>query len=109
MTAEYSEAALRDRYPLVVGGREVSVGAMMAAKAPGTGETVAEVPLADAEAVDRAVGAASDAHPAWPRFRRPSGAGICASWPMLCGPRPSAWPGSTPWTAGTRWPPCATA
>ena len=65
MTAEYSEAALRDRYPLVVGGREVSVGTMMAAKAPGTGETVAEVPLADAEAVDRAVGAASDAHPAW--------------------------------------------
>ncbi len=60
-----TEVAVRDRYPLVVGGREVSTSANMAAQAPGTGETVAEVPLADAEAVDRAVEAASDAQPPW--------------------------------------------
>ncbi|WP_419926039.1 aldehyde dehydrogenase family protein [Candidatus Poriferisocius sp.] len=60
-----AEAAIRDRYPLLVGGREVSASAKMAAKAPGTGETVAEVPLADAEVVDRAVEAAAAAQPAW--------------------------------------------
>ncbi len=60
-----AEAAIRDRYPLLVGDREVSARAKMAAKAPGTGETVAEVPLSDAEVVDQAVGAAADAQPAW--------------------------------------------
>lgn len=65
MTAGFAELELRDRYPLVVGDSEISAGRAMAAKAPGTGETVAEVPLADAEAVDRAVSAASDAQPCW--------------------------------------------
>ena len=65
MTDELLSADLRDRYPLLVGDREVSDGDVMAAIAPGTGETVAEVPLADAAAVDRAVGAAAEAQPAW--------------------------------------------
>ncbi len=65
MTAELLAADLRDRYPLLVGDREVSDGDVMAAIAPGTGETVAEVPLADAAVVDRAVGAAAEAQPAW--------------------------------------------
>ncbi len=59
------DAAIRDRYPLLVGDREVSASARMVAKAPGTGETVAEVPLSDAEVVDQAVGTAADALPAW--------------------------------------------
>ena len=59
------QAAVRDRYPLVVGDQEVATSAEMAAKAPGTGETVAEVPLADAEVVDQAVRAATDAQPVW--------------------------------------------
>ena len=60
-----ADAAIRDRYPLLVGDSEVSASAIMAAKAPGTGETVAEVPLSDAEVVDQAVGTAADALPAW--------------------------------------------
>ncbi|WP_420431047.1 aldehyde dehydrogenase family protein [Candidatus Poriferisocius sp.] len=59
------QAAVRDRYPLVVGDQEVATSAKMTAKAPGTGETVAEVPLADAEVVDQAVRAATDAQPGW--------------------------------------------
>ncbi|MDE0604926.1 MAG: aldehyde dehydrogenase family protein [bacterium] len=65
MTSKLLPADLRDRYPLLVGDREVSDGDMMAAIAPGTGETVAEVPLADAAVVDRAVGAAAEAQPEW--------------------------------------------
>lgn len=65
MTSKLLAADLRDRYPLLVGDREVSDGDMMAAIAPGTGETVAEVPLADAAVVDRAVGAAAEAQPEW--------------------------------------------
>ena len=65
MTDGFPEAAIRDRYPLVVGDREVTASALMPATAPGTGETVAEVPLADAEEVDRALAAATDAQHAW--------------------------------------------
>ncbi|MCQ3810846.1 MAG: aldehyde dehydrogenase family protein [Acidimicrobiia bacterium] len=60
-----ADAAIRDRYPLLVGDSEVTASAKMAAKAPGTGETMAEVPLSDAEVVDQAVGVAADAQPAW--------------------------------------------
>ena len=65
MTAGFPEAAVRDRYPLVVGDREVTAATLMSATAPGTGEIVAEVPLADAEVVDQAVAAATDAQQAW--------------------------------------------
>ncbi|MCY3632764.1 MAG: aldehyde dehydrogenase family protein [bacterium] len=65
MTANLPEVDLRGRYPLIVGESELAANATMAAKAPGTGETVAEVPLADVEVVDQAVGAASEAQPAW--------------------------------------------
>ncbi len=65
MTSDLSGVELRDRYPLLVGDGEVADGDMMAAIAPGTGETVAEVPLADAAAVDRAAKAAEGAQPAW--------------------------------------------
>ena len=65
MTPARPEVAVRDRYPLVVGDREVSASTTMPARAPGTGKTVAEVPLADAGVVDRAVQAAADAQPAW--------------------------------------------
>ncbi|MCY3891542.1 MAG: aldehyde dehydrogenase family protein, partial [bacterium] len=65
MTVELLEVDLRDRYPLLVGDGEVSDGDMMAAIAPGTGETVAEVPRADAAVVDRAVDVAAKAQPGW--------------------------------------------
>lgn len=65
MTANLPEVDLRDRYRLLVGDTELSAGSTMAAIAPGTGETVAEVPLADAAVVDQAVGAANEAQPAW--------------------------------------------
>ena len=65
MTAGFPEAAVRDRYPLVVGDREVTAATLMSATAPGTGEIVAEVPLSDAEVVDQAVAAATDAQQAW--------------------------------------------
>ena len=65
MTADLLGVDPRDRYPLLVGEDEISDGDMMAAIAPGTGETVAEVPRADAAVVDRAVGVAADAQPAW--------------------------------------------
>ena len=65
MTSDLSGVELRDRYPLLVGDGEVADGDMMEAIAPGTGETVAEVPLADAVAVDRAAMAAEGAQPAW--------------------------------------------
>ena len=65
MTADLLGVDLRNRYPLLVGDRETPDGDMMAAIAPGTGETVAEVPLANAAVVDRAVDAAADAQPGW--------------------------------------------
>ena len=50
---------------MLIGEREITGGDTMAAIAPGTGEMVAEVPLADAAVVDRAIDVAAGAQPAW--------------------------------------------
>lgn len=62
-----AQAELRDDYPLLIGADRLTAadGEAMDAVAPGTGETVARVPLAGPEAVDRAVQAAASAQPAW--------------------------------------------
>ena len=59
-------APVRREYPLLVGDREIVVGdRRMPAVAPGSGEQVAEVPLAGADVVEAAVAAATAAAPGW--------------------------------------------
>ncbi len=61
-----TSVSLRDAYPLLVGDRRIDTSSRwLPAVAPGSGEQVAEVPLAGAELVDAAVGAARAAAPAW--------------------------------------------
>ena len=102
-----SIALALESVPMLVGGRWQRVEASRYGDVfnPSTGRAIARVPFANADDVDRAVRAASEALPAWADTpaveRKPrSSSGSASGWRR---PRRN-WPGSSPASTARRCP-----
>lgn len=72
-----------NQYGMFVGGRWLGSGEQMAVLNPATEETIAQVPVAPAEEVQRALQGAKAAQPAWARLTGVERGKILRSWGQL--------------------------
>lgn len=72
-----------NQYGMFVGGRWLGSGEQMAVLNPATEETIAQVPVASAEEVERALQGAKAAQPAWARLTGVERGKILRSWGQL--------------------------